>query len=80
MSITEISLPYFKFHSLAPPVFLKSKIKNGAPMIAVRIETGISAAVAALDAVSIATINAEPRPMLTGITFRLSLPYSILAA
>ena len=38
------------------------------------METGISAAVAALEAVSMATIKAEPRPMLTGMIYRLSLP------
>ena len=42
--------------------------------MAVSMDTGISAAVAALDAVSITTIKAEPRPMLTGMILRLSLP------
>ena len=42
-------------------------MKNGAPMIAVKIDTGISEAVIVLAAVSTMTMNVAPKLMEAGI-------------
>lgn len=49
-------------------------MNTGAPMIAVRMDIGISAEVALLAKVSITIIRNAPAPALTGITERLLLP------
>ncbi|MPN36459.1 hypothetical protein SDC9_183968 [bioreactor metagenome] len=74
IAITKGALSDGEIHSFAPPVLRSSKMKKGAPIKAVSMETGISAAVAARAAVSITTIKEEPRPTLTGMIRRLSLP------
>ena len=52
-------------------------MKNGAPIIAVKMEMGISAAVALRATVSMISRKLAPRLMLAGTTCRLLLPNSI---
>ena len=61
----------------SPPLLRRSPIKNGAPITAVKIESGISALLALRANVSIITIKLAPKPMLNGTTVLLLLPISI---
>ena len=63
-----------KFHSCHPPDLRISMMKKGAPMMAVRMETGISAGETVRAAVSTATINTAPRLMEAGMMDMLLLP------
>lgn len=54
-------------------------MNTGAPIIAVSTESGSSITLIVLDNVSIIIIKLAPRLMLTGTTYLLLLPTSILA-
>lgn len=54
-------------------------MNTGAPIIAVSMEIGISAAVALLANVSITIMKNAPRQMLMGITVQLLLPFIMRA-
>ena len=57
-----------------PPVFLSKMMKKGAPMIDVRIDTGISVPVTLRAIVSMTSMKIAPSPMLAGTTDLLLLP------
>ena len=72
---------YLHLHTksyLIPPVFLNSRMKNGAPITEVKIETGISDEVTHLESVSTIIIKIAPSKILAGMTCLLLLPKSIL--
>ncbi len=72
--IGEHAVFHRQFHSRHPPLFRIRKIKNGAPMTAVRMETGISAAEALRATVSTATMKHPPSEMDAGSSDRWLLP------
>ena len=74
LAIAEGAVFHRQFHSCHPPLLRIRTIKNGAPMMAVRMEMGISAAVALRATVSTATINTAPKLMEAGSRARWLLP------
>ena len=77
-SIAKTSVYDFEYHDdQPPPVFRSSDMKNGAPMMAVRMEMGISASVALLAKVSTRSTKIAPTLIQVGTTSLLLLPRSI---
>ena len=77
--IAEAAVFDFKDHRKLLLFLLRRVMKTGAPMMAVRMESGSSMMLMVRESVSIRIMKLAPRLRLTGMTYRLLLPTSMRA-
>jgi len=66
MGISETSILYFKYQCKLPLFLFSSDINTGAPIIAVRMDSGSSMTLMLLENVSMMIIKLAPRLIPTG--------------